>query len=92
VDTTGSGTRLKIIEYMACGKPVVSTPKGAEGIECINGKDIVLAEPGGFAEAILALDSNPDKAAAMGRSARRCVESSYDWDTCIKPIWRKAMS
>jgi glycosyltransferase involved in cell wall biosynthesis len=70
----------------------VSTPKGAEGIDCVNGDDIVLAEPAGFAEAILALDRDPGKASAMGRSARRCVESSYDWDTCIKPIWRKAMS
>ncbi len=39
----GGGTRIKIIEYMACGKPVVSTTKGAEGIKLKNGSDILLA-------------------------------------------------
>jgi glycosyltransferase involved in cell wall biosynthesis len=86
---SGSGTRLKIIEYMAAGKPVVSTPKGAEGIECGDGTDLILAEPARFAEAILTLDAAPDKAAAIGQSARRCIAARYDWDTCIKPLWRK---
>lgn len=88
---SGSGTRLKIIEYMAAGKPVVSTPKGAEGIDGVDGTDLILAEPARFADAILALDAAPDKAAAMGQSARRCIATRYDWDTCIKPLWQKAI-
>ena len=46
----GSGTRLKIFEAMACGKAVVSTTLGAEGLPVTSGKDIVLADdPGDFA-------------------------------------------
>jgi glycosyltransferase involved in cell wall biosynthesis len=40
----GSGTRLKLLEYMAHGLPIVSTRKGAEGLPVVDGKDILLAD------------------------------------------------
>lgn len=51
---TGAGTRLKIIESMALGTPVVSTSKGAEGLEVTHGKNIIIADdPGDFAKSVL---------------------------------------
>lgn len=50
----GSGTRLKIIESMACKSAIVSTSLGAEGIEAVNGKDILIAdEPEDFAAQVI---------------------------------------
>jgi glycosyltransferase involved in cell wall biosynthesis len=86
---TGSGTRLKILEYMAAAKPVVSTPKGAEGIECRNGEHIWIAEPADFARAILVAADSDAAAKQLGARARRLVAQVYDWDTAIKPIWRE---
>jgi len=58
---TGSGTRLKILEAMAAGVPVVSTGLGAEGLEVTDGRDIILAEtPEETVEAVQSLFRSPE--------------------------------
>jgi glycosyltransferase involved in cell wall biosynthesis len=89
---SGSGTRLKILEYMAAAKPVVTTAKGAEGITCADGRDLVIAAPDAFAPSILRLHANPQTAATIGTAARRLVEARYDWNRAIKPLWREALT
>lgn len=89
---SGSGTRLKILEYMAAAKPVVTTAKGAEGIAYVDGRDLVVAAPNGFAAAILKLQADPQNAATTGAAARRLIEARYDWDRAIKPLWRKVLT
>ncbi|HCF96842.1 MAG TPA: hypothetical protein DEW46_17450 [Verrucomicrobia bacterium] len=88
---TGSGTRLKILEYMAAEKPVLSTPKGAEGIDCRAGEHLWIAEPEDFARTILEASIHPDAAPAMAARARALVASRYDWDSVLKPIWREVL-
>ena len=68
---TGSGTRLKILEYMAAGKPVVATPKGAEGLTGEVGVHFELAEPTAFVSAVRRLAGDPVRASRMGAEARR---------------------
>jgi len=52
----GGGTRIKIYEAMACGKAVVSSSLGAEGLETTPGEDVILADnPRSFAEAVITL-------------------------------------
>jgi glycosyltransferase involved in cell wall biosynthesis len=76
---SGSGIRIKIIEGMACRKPVISTTTGAEGIEVTDNEDIMLADtPEEFAAAIEALTENPARAAAMAHNARSTIEKKYD--------------
>ena len=76
---SGSGIRVKIIEGMASGKPVVSTSIGAEGIECTSGDDILLADfPQEFADSIVTLLQDKQKAIQVGRNARRLIEEKYD--------------
>ncbi len=78
---TGSGTRLKILEAMALGVPVISTTIGAEGIEYTIDSDIIIAdEEKFFAEKIIELLHHRDKRLSMANNARRLVESNYDWD------------
>lgn len=76
----GGGTRLKILEAMALGTPVVSTSKGAEGLEVTSGQDIWIADdPREFAELICRTLKHPDLGARMAKSAADLVRAKYDW-------------
>ncbi|MBZ0282989.1 MAG: glycosyltransferase family 4 protein [Anaerolineae bacterium] len=76
----GSGTRLKILESMALGVPLVSTTKGAEGLHVHPGEDILIADtPQAMADTILSLFSDADLRARLVRNGRTMVEQSYDW-------------
>ena len=75
----GGGTRLKILEAMALGTPVVSTPKGTEGLAFRREGAVTIAEdPRDFARAVLALLDDPDQRMRQGQIAREAVED-YDW-------------
>jgi len=74
----GSGTRLKILEAAAMAKPIVSTRVGAEGLNFIDGEEILLVdEPRAFAQAIAELLANQSYAQSLGQAARRRVEKNY---------------
>jgi sugar transferase (PEP-CTERM/EpsH1 system associated) len=77
----GGGTRLKILEAMALGLPVVSTSIGAEGLEASDGEHLLIAdEPAEFAARVVRVFREPALGASMAEKARRLVESRYDWD------------
>jgi glycosyltransferase involved in cell wall biosynthesis len=74
----GSGTRIKILEAAAMARPVVSTTLGAEGLDFVDGRDILLAdEPGAFAGAVAALLSDAARRRSIGDAARRRVQQGY---------------
>lgn len=76
----GSGTRLKILEAAAMGKPIVSTRVGAEGLEFRNGEEILVTdEPQAFALAVADLLNDTSRRQALGQAARRCVEQRYSF-------------
>jgi glycosyltransferase involved in cell wall biosynthesis len=76
----GGGTRLKILESMALGTPVVATSKGAEGLDAVDGQDILIADdPTAFADKLIALMRSPELRARLAAGGRRLVESRYDW-------------
>jgi len=76
----GGGTRLKILEAMALGTPVVATRKGAEGLDVIDGEHLLLADdPQSFANAVLVLLGDANIRARLAQNARRLVETHYDW-------------
>jgi glycosyltransferase involved in cell wall biosynthesis len=78
----GGGTRLKIVEAMAMGKAIVSTTLGAEGIEAVPGRDLLIADqPADFAGAVKHLLANPALAAQIGQSARRLAVERYSWSS-----------
>ncbi len=83
----GSGTRLKILEAAAMGKPVVSSSVGAEGLEFIHGKEIVIADtPGAFAQAVADLLANAEKRRRIGEAARRRVQQNYSLDAMRRTL------
>ena len=73
------GTRLKILEAMAAGVPVISTAIGAEGLPVTDGKDILLADtPARFVECAASLDQGSEQWQAIAAEGRR-LSRNYDW-------------
>jgi glycosyltransferase involved in cell wall biosynthesis len=76
-----AGTNIKIMEAMAMGKAVVSTPAGINGLDLHPGTDVIVANTGTeMARAILDLLENPPRRQALERAARLTVESTFGWE------------
>jgi glycosyltransferase involved in cell wall biosynthesis len=83
----GGGTRLKIVEAMAMGKAIVSTTLGAEGIEVVPGRDLLIEDqPAAFADAVNRLLANPSLAARIGVSARQLAVERYSWSGAARAL------
>lgn len=77
---SGGGSRLKILEAMAFGRPVVSTSLGREGLDLVDGREILTAdEPGTFARQVVTLIEDQQRWTEQVSAARLRVEQSYDW-------------
>lgn len=77
---SGGGTRLKILEALASGLPVVSTKKGAEGLDLVAGRHFLVADSADeFAEAVLTLLGDSELRQQLSAAGRELVRSRYDW-------------
>jgi len=80
----GGGTRLKILEAMALGTPVVATTKGAEGLDAEHDVHLLIADtPHAFASAIVRLLQEPDLRQRLTHAACRLVAVQYDWSATL---------
>jgi polysaccharide biosynthesis protein PslH len=76
----GGGSRLKILESLSTGTPVVSTAVGAEGLRLVSGTHLsVTPNETGMADAILKVMRDPEAAADQADEGRRLVLREYDW-------------
>ncbi len=83
--TASAGTNIKVLEAMALGRAVVSTPAGVEGLEVAPGGDVVVADTAEqFAAAVLELLRDPARRRQIGMEARRTVERYYGWDAIAR--------
>jgi glycosyltransferase involved in cell wall biosynthesis len=77
----GGGTRLKILEAMALGRPVVSTTIGCEGLDVVDGEHILIADSAElFVEQTVRLLTDKVLYQKIATNARRLVVDRYDWD------------
>lgn len=77
----GSGTRLKILEAMARGIPVVATSVACEGLGVTDGREVWLADgPRSMAERLLAALGNPRACRELAARARAFVAANYDYE------------
>jgi glycosyltransferase involved in cell wall biosynthesis len=84
----GGGTRLKILEAMAAGVPVVSTPLGAEGLAVSPGADILIAKKDeDWLPQLSALSSGGDLWNRLAEAGRRLVAARYDWETLGQSLY-----
>lgn len=74
------GLQNKVLEAMACARPVIVSPGALEGIDALPGRDLLLAEDAAaMAEACLAMALDPSRAAVLGATARALVVDRYSW-------------
>ena len=85
----GGGTRLKIMEALDVGRPVVATSVGCEGMEDLVGRGVVVADTASAqAETIADLLLDPARAAMLGRAGHRAVVADHTWDAALAPLLR----
>lgn len=77
----GGGTRLKILEAMALGRPVVSTTIGCEGLEVVDDEHLLIADdPEQFAKKTVRLLTDRQLYQHISANGRQLVEARYGWD------------
>jgi polysaccharide biosynthesis protein PslH len=78
--TYGAGIQNKVLEAMACGTPVVTTPKAISAIQAVPGRDLmVAADPAAFADTIIDLLEDASQQCLMSQAARQYVETHHHW-------------
>ncbi len=82
---SGGGTKYKILEAMASGIPVVTTPVGAEGLTSAN-EMIVRNSSDELAEATIEILEHPEKFREMSEKAKTMVETNFDWEIIGKDL------
>ncbi len=81
------GIQNKVLEALAMGLPVVGTTSATQGVEGTPQSDyLVRDEVEGFAQAVIDLLKDPEKAHALARSGRRLVEERYAWERTLAPL------
>jgi glycosyltransferase involved in cell wall biosynthesis len=84
---SGGGMRVRILEGLARGVPMVTTTVGLEGIDARPGEDILVADTSAeFAAALLALLHDPALQERLARNGRRLAETRYDSQSALTPF------
>ena len=85
----GAGTRLKMLEGMATGTPIVSTRAGCQGIEAVDGVHLLVSdEETEFADRVIELLRDRKMAERLAAASRALVEEKYSWEKivgCLEP-------
>jgi glycosyltransferase involved in cell wall biosynthesis len=83
----GGGTKFKILEAMASGLPVVTTPIGAMGLSVVHNRDLVIThDETTLIAGVKRLVSDNAARLTMIRSARKLIEKEYSWDTIASEL------
>jgi glycosyltransferase involved in cell wall biosynthesis len=83
----GGGTKLKTLEAMAMGLPIVSTPSGIQGLPVVGGEQLMIANgPEEFSDAVKLLLQDRERALQLGIRSRRFVETTYNWNKIYRQV------
>jgi polysaccharide biosynthesis protein PslH len=85
---SGGGSRLKILESLDAGRPVVATSIGAEGLDDLVGEGVVVTDRAEeFAGEVVGFLRDPARAREVGLRGRRAVHARYTWDSTLAPLF-----
>jgi len=83
--TVSAGTNIKVMEAMACGRPVVSTPVGVAGLDLADGEEVLLARgTAAFVAAVERLLADGSLRHRIGENARHAVVERFGWEHCAR--------
>lgn len=82
----GSGTKIKMLAYMACGKVIVATPVAAEGIKVADDEQMLVRDISTFADEVLYAIENKATLANLAKNARTYVETHFSWSRISQEI------
>lgn len=83
----GGGSRLKVLEALDAGRPVVATTVGVEGLEDLVGRGVVVADdPAQMAATLAELLVDAERATTLGRTGHDAVARDYGWDSTLAPL------
>jgi glycosyltransferase involved in cell wall biosynthesis len=77
---SGSGTNIKVLEYLASGLPTITTPAGARGLEVVSNKDVIIAHAENFYDTLIDLLKDEEKQKELSENGRKLVEEKYNWE------------
>lgn len=80
-ERVGGGTRIKILESMALGTPVIATAHAAKGLQIKDGHDMLVASPpADYAAAVLRVLEDPQLRQTLSQNGRTLIEQKHDWE------------
>jgi glycosyltransferase involved in cell wall biosynthesis len=83
-----AGTNIKVLEAMASGKAIVSTPTGCAGLGLVDGGELLVREDwAGFADAVTQLVADGKLRQRLGARARAVSEARYSWHAIAGRAW-----
>jgi len=82
----GSGTSVKMLDFMGAELPVISTPQGARGLDVVHGRDAHVCERSEFPAAVRALVADASARRRIGAAGRRFVEEHYGWPRIVEEL------
>jgi len=84
----GGGTKLKMLDYICAGLPIVTTEKGAEGIDLLDGESALVFDSvdKAFVDGIVDLIEDQQCRDNLGSNARELAESTYTWESIVPQI------
>lgn len=83
----GGGSKLKVLEALAAGLPLVSTEQGASGLDLHDAQQACLGEsPEVLSQALIELLANPERARQMGECGRQHIQRTHDWNAAADQL------
>jgi glycosyltransferase involved in cell wall biosynthesis len=84
---SGGGTRLKILEALDAGRPVVATSIAVDGLEDLIGRGVVVADDAEtMADVVSSLLDDPEAVTALRQVGHDAVVASHSWDAALEPL------
>src|SRR5208337_3307161 len=88
----GEGTKIKVLEAMACGTPLVSTSVGCRGLEVVDSRHLLIADTAPeFADRVGRLLHDPKLAQWLATAARKLAEEEYSWSGIVGELEPKLL-
>jgi glycosyltransferase involved in cell wall biosynthesis/GT2 family glycosyltransferase len=83
---SGSGTNIKMFDFMAAGLPILTTPAGGRGIDCAAEQAFEVCAPKDLCTGLAQLLSNPQRRSELAARARDAVERCFAWERITKNL------